>query len=282
MAVRLYHFPPSLCSQKVRLALEEKGVEWESCLVDIGIAMENYEPWYARLNPGLVVPTLEHDGDIVTDSARIVRYVDDQFDGPPLTPSGDEERERMEHWIQRIDAFNFRGLSYGNVPSALSAMRDQSFDKRRKKIRSSMEEAPDLRDVFEAKLDDIDQWEKTVQTPAEVDAIEDELHDMLDELDATLRPRKWVAGPDYSLADILVTIGLGRIHMIGFGDLIDDDEYPAVAEYYARVGNRPSFRHADVWERMRITALLVLFLRAIWIRMIGSESPSPMSASQPD
>jgi tetrachloro-p-hydroquinone reductive dehalogenase len=47
--VELFHFPPSLCSQKVRLALAEKGVVYDARLVNIGPVLENYEPWYARI-----------------------------------------------------------------------------------------------------------------------------------------------------------------------------------------------------------------------------------------
>ena len=84
MSVTLYFFHGSLCSQKVRLALEEKNVSYTGRLVNIGPRMENYEPWYMRINPRGVVPTLDHDGHIVTDSARIVVFVDEHFDGPDL------------------------------------------------------------------------------------------------------------------------------------------------------------------------------------------------------
>ena len=43
MRVVPYHFPPSLCSQNVRLTLYEKGVEYTSKLVNVGPPMENYE-----------------------------------------------------------------------------------------------------------------------------------------------------------------------------------------------------------------------------------------------
>ncbi|MGB1278187.1 MAG: glutathione S-transferase family protein, partial [Nannocystaceae bacterium] len=82
--VKLYHYPLSLCSQQVRLALAEKGVAYTSQVVDIGRACENYRPWYMRLNPKGVVPTLVHDGECFTGSARIVAYIDEHFPGPQL------------------------------------------------------------------------------------------------------------------------------------------------------------------------------------------------------
>jgi tetrachloro-p-hydroquinone reductive dehalogenase len=51
-SIKLYHHPLSVCSMKVRLALEEKGVAWEGRSVDIVREQEQLEPWYLKLNPG--------------------------------------------------------------------------------------------------------------------------------------------------------------------------------------------------------------------------------------
>ena len=45
MALTLYHFNNSVCSQKVRLALAEKALEWDERLVDL-VKLEQYEPDY--------------------------------------------------------------------------------------------------------------------------------------------------------------------------------------------------------------------------------------------
>jgi glutathione S-transferase len=63
----LYHYWSSVCSQKVRMCLAEKNLEWQSRHVDI-FAFENYEPAYTRLNPKAVVPTLDHNGRILIES----------------------------------------------------------------------------------------------------------------------------------------------------------------------------------------------------------------------
>jgi glutathione S-transferase len=59
----LYHNDMSLCAQKVRLGLAEKGVEWESHHLVLR-AGEHQQPWYRKLNRRAVVPTLV-DGDKV-------------------------------------------------------------------------------------------------------------------------------------------------------------------------------------------------------------------------
>jgi glutathione S-transferase len=58
--VRLYHGRTSVCSVKTRLALAEKGVDWESQLLTL--RGDQFDPAYLKLNPNAVVPTIVHDG----------------------------------------------------------------------------------------------------------------------------------------------------------------------------------------------------------------------------
>lgn len=57
----LYEFGNSVCCQKVRLVLFEKGLAWESRQINL-FRSEQYEPEYLKLNPKGLVPTLVHDG----------------------------------------------------------------------------------------------------------------------------------------------------------------------------------------------------------------------------
>ena len=75
MVLVLYHSPYSTCSQKVRLALAEKGLEYTSREISFA-REEQLTPEYLKLNPNGVVPTLVHDGEPVTDSSCIMEYLD--------------------------------------------------------------------------------------------------------------------------------------------------------------------------------------------------------------
>ena len=57
----LYDYGNSVCCQKVRITLREKGLDWEAIRVDL-FASEQYDPKYLKLNPKGVAPTLVHDG----------------------------------------------------------------------------------------------------------------------------------------------------------------------------------------------------------------------------
>src|SRR5262245_37532146 len=91
----LYHSPYSTCSQKVRLVLAEKGIDFTSR--EISFARdEQRSPEYLKINPNGVVPTLVHDGEPMTDSSCIMEYLDEVAPDPPLSPPSALGRGRCE------------------------------------------------------------------------------------------------------------------------------------------------------------------------------------------
>jgi glutathione S-transferase len=82
----LYDFGNSVCCQKVRITLREKGQEWEAIRVDLFKA-EQYDPKYLKLNPKGLVPTFVHNGTPIAESTLICEYIDEAFPDPPLKPN---------------------------------------------------------------------------------------------------------------------------------------------------------------------------------------------------
>jgi Glutathione S-transferase, N-terminal domain len=72
--LHLYHFSMSNCSQKARLCLEEKGLQWTSHPVDL-VHNEHLTPEFVAINPKALVPVLVHDGVVVTESSDIIDYL---------------------------------------------------------------------------------------------------------------------------------------------------------------------------------------------------------------
>ena len=68
--LELYHSINSVCAQKVRIALNEKGAVAEDRIMTL--RGDQYEPAYLKLNPNGVVPTLVHDGAPITESSLIL------------------------------------------------------------------------------------------------------------------------------------------------------------------------------------------------------------------
>ena len=91
--IKLYTFPLSTNSRKVRIALLEKGLEFERINVDL-IKGEQKNPDYLKINPFGQVPALDDEGFIVYDSTIINEYLEDEYPYPSLMPRDSEGRAR--------------------------------------------------------------------------------------------------------------------------------------------------------------------------------------------
>jgi glutathione S-transferase len=101
--MKLYYFPASTFSRRVRVAILEKSIGCE--LIEVNLpAGEQKEGWYAALNPYMKVPTLV-DGDLaVYESAAILSYLEATHPAPPLVPNDAGQRARVDMHVRLCDA----------------------------------------------------------------------------------------------------------------------------------------------------------------------------------
>ena len=107
---RLYHYPLSPFSRKVRLALAEKRIEVE-------LVEERYweqDPDFLRRNPAGQVPILRLSGRMLSDSQAICEYLEETVPTPPLLPREPEGR----YEVRRLCAW-FDGKFHSEVTSKL-------------------------------------------------------------------------------------------------------------------------------------------------------------------
>jgi glutathione S-transferase len=83
--------PLSPYAQKVKMALLEKGVPFETRIPD----MNAPDPEFRRLSPRLEVPALIDGDAALFDSSIIVEYIDERWPEPRLLPSTPLERARV-------------------------------------------------------------------------------------------------------------------------------------------------------------------------------------------
>ena len=91
--IKLYTFPPSTNSRKVRIALIEKGLEFERINVDLTKG-EQKNAEYLQIHPFGQIPALDDEGFIVYDSTIINEYLEDEYPYPSLMPPDSEGRAR--------------------------------------------------------------------------------------------------------------------------------------------------------------------------------------------
>lgn len=101
--MKLYHFPASTFSRRVRIALLEKNISCE--LIEVNLpGGQHKEDWYAALNPYLKVPTLV-DGDLALyESAAILTHLEATHPTPPLVPNEPGGRALVDMHVRLCDA----------------------------------------------------------------------------------------------------------------------------------------------------------------------------------
>lgn len=105
--MRLYVGVYSGYSQKVRIALAEKGLT-EEILCEVVPPEDKQGPEYRRRNPLGLVPTLElDDGTHLPESTAIIVYLDARYPDPPLIPRDPLQRARMHV----LDRYNDQALT---------------------------------------------------------------------------------------------------------------------------------------------------------------------------
>jgi len=229
--IELYHLPKSICSQKVRLALAEKGLDWTGHVVDLG-RFAHLEPGYLALNPNGVVPTLVHDGVAIIESTVICEYLDEVFPDPPLSPADPVGRARMRAWLRFID----------EVPSM--AVRVPSFNK---VLLPGYQAMP--RAEFESRLERMTIrrafFRRMGQTGFSIDEVNDAMTQLAltedriaQALDQTGGP--FLLGQTLSCADLCLAPVVNRMRELGLQDQ-SPSAGPAVKAWLDGLRARPSW-----------------------------------------
>lgn len=98
--LHLFHFNGSSCSQKVRIFLNLKGIDWTSHHISLATG-EHVTPWYMGINPRGLVPALVHDGKVIIESNDILEYLEATFPEPVLIPA--DRKEEMHRLLREED-----------------------------------------------------------------------------------------------------------------------------------------------------------------------------------
>lgn len=235
MPLILYHNNSSVCAAKVRVALAEKRIDWESRMLELN--GDQFDPAYLALNPNAVVPTLVHDGRAIIESTVIMEYLEDAFPERPLRPADPYHLAEARRLMMKLDAGGTSihfcasvltyGIAYrhklieeagGTESDALIATIDRNMNP---KSRRWLEEV-----VF-----------KGVEAPVFLTAVMC-FDRLLDEFETLLSKTKWLSGDSYSISDTSFTSYMIRLDLLQTGFLWR--ERPRVAKWYERLKARES------------------------------------------
>lgn len=232
----LHHGWRSSASRRVRLCLAEKGLAYESRIVDM-IQGEQHSPEYLAMNPNGVVPTLVHDGRVLYESSVIAEYLDEVFPEPPIRPADPYQRAVMRNFVRWTDEKCLPHLIVFNWSLAMQPVASRW---------SEGELAQRLARVPSSERRDA--WTRVARRPYTDDEKAEAMRGLvalLDRMDAMLAETGsgWLVGEAFSLADIAAAPFVMRIGELNPQALA---ARPPVDGWWARVRARPSFAAARI------------------------------------
>lgn len=254
--IELYHNGLSSCSQKVRLVLEEKGLEWKGHDIDL-LSGGQHDAAYVKMNPNHVVPTLVHDGSVLIESTLINEYLEDVFPEVPMRSEDPVERHAGRLWMKRIDEKVHPAASivtYAIGPRKL--MMSQPEEVREANIAAIPD--PVKRAERRSVLD------HGVQAPEFESALAAFL-DLFDAMDASLEKGGWLSGSGFGLADAGVLPYVQRLDHLGMGALLTEEARPGLHDWFARVRERRCYEKAITsWVPEAVIALFSSNGAEVW------------------
>jgi glutathione S-transferase len=210
----LYNAPQSTCSQRVRFVLNAKRLAFTEVKLDL-LAGDQLKPDYLKLNPNGVVPTLDHDGKIVIDSAVIGEYLDEIAPEPenftPPTPHARAHMRALMHFIDEMPAAAIRVPTFNLAfLPRFAAMSGDEF--------MAFAQSKPLRKEFMLAMG------RQGFPPAEMQAALDRLRRTLARMDDEIEKSggPWLLGAQATLADICVMPAIVRMADLGLDSMWRD------------------------------------------------------------
>jgi glutathione S-transferase len=235
--LELYHNINSVCAQKVRIALKEKGQEANEHI--LMLRGDQNEPAYLRLNPNGVVPTLVHDGQAIVESSLILYYIDDILPDPPLMPREPRLRHRARMFNKLIDEYLHNACT---ILTFATAFRPNFLKMTREAWLAEINKAP-LKRRAEYKRSVI---EYGLDSEFVIDALAQHKK-LLTWMADSLEEGRYLAGGSFSNADCAVIPYILRLELLKLNGMWAT--YPAIAEWWTRMQERSSVK-AAIFDRM--------------------------------
>ncbi len=244
--LELYHSWDSFCSFKIRLCLEEKGLDWTGHHIDL-MKFENLRPDYLAVNCNGLVPTLIDDGTVIVESTIINEYLDDAYPSAPLRPEDARAKAQMRLWVQHEEEELFVAVR----PASLNLMMKQVIGR-------YSEDDLDALLQHHPRQDRVAFLKKVFKAPFDADAVEKSrrrLAAAFKHMEETLSRTLWLAGDSYSLADIAAAPVIDRIERLGMADLWQN--LPGIEDWITRLKARPAYQKALPLDDYRLPAASV-------------------------
>lgn len=190
--------------RRVRIYLTEKGItDVEIVKVDMVAEEHRTDEFRRDKNPLALLPVLElDDGQMLTESMAIIEYLEELYPDPPLIGRDPLQRART----READRIADLGLMAG---ASLVWVNSSPF------------------------------FAKRLEQKADVAAYgRDRVHDYFARIDGMLAERPWLAGDQFTVADITALCAIDFAHASKVD--VDPERYPNIARWLEVIRQRPS------------------------------------------
>lgn len=237
----LYHDWDSVCSFKVRMCLEEKGIEYLSRRVNLN-RFEHLQEDYREINPNCLVPTLDHAGHTIVESSIINEFLDQVHTASSLVPNDAYAIAKMRVLVKLQDDV----LYHAQRPATFQLMVKRMLSNlSREEVDTMVKNHPEP-----ARAEQFLNWATGPVDELIVDEAKRNVRPVLEKLETALADGPWLAGDTFSLAECAYAPFVDRLRRLMFDVLWADQ--PKVRAWVERLSARPSFVAAIGPEEFRM------------------------------
>lgn len=254
-AVTCYTADISICSMICRVAVEEHGLpNVTHTNIDIECLMENYEPAFIAIQPKMTVPCMTYGDDVIGDSKDIMYYLSEKHPDAKLYPAG--QKEAIDAFVEMFYSRfgQIARFTFGNWIRKSDKIKEfigrGKNEKSAEKLEKTIAERPELAGLLTPKLESKKRFDFVeFMLRADLAEMDASMQEVLDTMEAALEKTAYVAGDTYTLADVVATAFLARVHIVKGEAMFGPKTAACWNEKYKR---RSSFQKAYVlwkWEQ---------------------------------
>ena len=234
--INILHFQGSSCSQKLRIFLKEKNINWKSHHVNL-VTGDNFTDWFLGINPRGVVPVLVDNGEVHIESNDIIKYLDNKFPTKILWPAN--EANKIEKFLEEEDGIH---LDLRNLTMKFVA--PTFLMKKKEKDIKNFEESSNF-------VEGVEDKQKQIQLNFHKNFIKDNgissssiqksinvFKEKLTKIDNELSKQKFIVSNQLTIVDIAWFVYLRRLESIGF---TFKKNYPNLSKWYVELKNNENF-----------------------------------------
>ncbi|XP_038698663.1 glutathione S-transferase TCHQD isoform X2 [Tripterygium wilfordii] len=190
------------------------------------------------MNPSAKLPVFQNGAHIIFDTIEIIQYVE----RISVVTSGTDDLSitsgKVVEWMKKIQGWNPKFLTLNHIPDKYRHTVSKFI---RRVVIARMAESPDLASAYHRKLKEAYETEDKLKNQEVLKCSREHLIRLLDEVEIKLNETKYLAGEEFTMADVMLIPVLARLVLLNL-----EDEYiscrPSIAEYWVLVQQRPSYK----------------------------------------